>query len=45
MDKNRLKKRPAFCPFCTHTHTFNKSGYFKDGMARIYFVRLNPDHD
>ena len=25
----------------THTHTFNKSGHFKDGMARLYFVRLN----
>jgi len=23
-----------------HTHTFNKSGYFKDGMARLYFVKI-----
>ncbi len=23
-----------------HTHSFNKDGYFKDGMARIYFVKL-----
>jgi hypothetical protein len=23
-----------------YTHSFNKDGYYKDGMARIYFVKL-----
>lgn len=26
----------------SRTHTFNRSGHFKDGMARLYFVKLNP---